>query len=283
MHSVYASAVLSRPRLLCIALALVLASLIGLTPDQAFAAPPASPAPAPSAEIAIDTFTGGNYAEFWWDSSQIPGCANVHITLDNIFFAFVPCTTQPWRADGLQAGVTYSYRFYFQDSEGKTIGYALGVGRTVAGGVYAGVLHTDATIGGSATVSPAGVSVTQNGTLTVQSGAVVNGGTIKDFTGDSEDCSSRAGRVVASNATFNDTQISFCSGSSILQQNEGNAAVTLLAPAKVSGNTLGSVSVAIATGGQAILQDNILPTGDIIVSSPSNVHIDGCEFQAGGV
>lgn len=34
--------------------------------------------PSAAATINIDIFVGGDYAEFWWDSSEIPGCTSVN-------------------------------------------------------------------------------------------------------------------------------------------------------------------------------------------------------------
>ena len=35
-----------------------------------------------AATINVDTFVGGDYAEFWWDSSQIAGCSYVTVKRD---------------------------------------------------------------------------------------------------------------------------------------------------------------------------------------------------------
>jgi hypothetical protein len=264
-------------------LAFVLALLCAFTLDAAHAAEP-GPMPDPqAASNTIDAFTGFDFAEFWWDAAQIPGCADVQIHRNNQLLTTVPCAVQPWRNDNLQPNTAYTFRFYFMDAEGKTLPPQLGVGALVTPGTYAGTLHTNLTIsGGNAQAGQ--IRLAPDASLTIESGVTVVGGVINDDAGRQDTtCSGEAGRLTATAVTFQDTVLHLCNPASALTNNLGNAAVNLFAPVTLKANTLGSVYANIESSGQALLEANTFPTDGVDIDGPSDVRISDCDFQQGGV
>lgn len=263
--------------------ALVLLLLCGFSPTTTRAAEPEPRLGPEAASSTVDAFTGSDFAEFWWDAAQIPGCTDVQIHRNNQLLTTIPCAVQPWRNDNLQPDTAYTFRFYFMGAEGKILPPQLGVGALVTPGTYAGTLHTNLTISGG-TVQAGGIRLAPDASLTIESGVTVVGGVINDDAGRQDTtCSGEAGRITATAATFRDTVVYLCNPASTLTNNLGNAAVNLFAPVTLKSNTLGSVSAYIDSSGQALLEDNTFPTGGVNVDGPSDVRISSCEFQQGGV
>ncbi len=183
--------------------------------------------PAQTDAIAVDVFVGPDFAEFWWDSSAIPGCANVLIKRDSQEIATVPCSTQPWRDSGLNAGTDYAYRFYFKDAENTILPPVLGVGVLATPGSYYGRLHTNLAIsGGTATVGR--IAVMPQAELSFQGGVQVTGGFIFDDANREAGgaCSGSPGSVDAAGAAFQDTEFYLCNAGSSFSENSGNANMT---------------------------------------------------------
>lgn len=257
--------------------------LFGL-PMTATVSSPAHAAPGEPAELAIqiDLFVGLDFVEFWWDATQIPGCASVDVRRDGQALTTLPCSTQPWRDTDLSPGTAYTYRFYFLDGEGKAI-EPLGTGGYAAPGAYDGILHSNLTINNLAAPVKQ-IRVSAGGILQIASGAVLQGGSITDDaalgTSTSDACSATPGRVTAVGAELQDTTLTLCNADSSLLGNDGSATVYLLAAATVQENTLAAVYVNTqGPGTEVVLQGNHFPTGRVQVNEQSNVRIEDCDFE----
>ncbi len=186
--------------------------------------------PSAAATINIDIFVGGDYAEFWWDSSEIPGCTSVEIKRDSEEPKTAPCSTQPWRDDGLQADIEYHYVFSFKFADDSETS----VGLTLIAGRYDGILHTSATIDES--LPGYNITVAENASLTVQAST-----TIKNIT-----LEKRASLSIPGNATVNtiivaENASAIIQGTVVLQNliNVGlNGMLTIQSGATVTGGTI---------------------------------------------
>jgi len=282
MHRVLFCCSPSRAAVACCLLISLLA--VSVSPVRASAPPDfglAEVEPAQTDAIAVDVFVGLDFAEFWWDSAAIPGCANVLIKRGSQEIASVPCSTQPWRDSGLSAGTGYTYGLEFKDAGDSVLGSA---SPRATPGSYYGKLHTNLAISGG-TVTVGRITVMPQAELSFQGGAQVTGGFIFDDANREAGsaCSGSPGSVDAAGAAFQDTEFYLCNAGSSFSENSGNAKIFLFAAALVKDSTLGSIYADIPAGGQAMLQRNTFPSGGVLVDGSSDVYIADCEFQQQGV
>jgi hypothetical protein len=184
----------------------------------------------------------------------------------------------PWRDISVEAGTSYTYRFYFLDDGDNALPPQLGIGALVTPGIYQGTLHTTAALQGP-DAQAGNITLAKDAILTID-GVHLTGGSISDDAGRQDTlCSSEVGRVTAAGAAFQDTVFHLCNPTSSVKSSYGNATVNIFAAASVTGNTLASVVVSDESAGHAVIEDNIFVGTGVQVTGESQATIRGCEFQ----
>ena len=173
----------------------------------------AQPVAGPTATFTVETFTGPDFVDFWWDPSDIPDCEafSVWRKTDSTPYALVgtpACGAGLFTDSTASPDIGYQYQLSVQDDTEPPVTLYT-VFKSATPGQVGGTLHRSLSLGGALTVG--GISVAADGALALNN-VSVTGGTIHDWAGSPPE----QGTVVVNGGMFDGTAFGLTGASSTI-------------------------------------------------------------------
>ncbi len=160
----------------------------------------------PTVESAqVESFTGPDFVDFWWDPANISGCDTITLWRKAPSEGSYTVVATPACGAGLvtdtspSPGITYTYQFIVQNDAAPPLTIYSNI-MTATPGQIGGNLHRNLSLGGSLTLG-SGINVGANALLTLN-GANITGGSIYDWIGNWDQSVREQGTVIVTGGTF---------------------------------------------------------------------------------
>lgn len=250
-----------------------------LLSGQVMAASPTSPT-VDSAQV--ETFTGPDFVDFWWDPANIPGCDTITLWRKTSSTSYIEVAT-PACGAGLvtdtppSAGIYYSYQFaVYNDAEPPATIYL--DYKYATPGEIGGYLHRDLSLGGSLTLGAgAGINVGDGAMLTLNGVNIPEYHAIYDWIPDGDQSVREQGAIIVTGGTFDSVSFNLKNAASpITGGHLTNGSINT--SADVRDATFDASSIGFTGNGSAALSGNAIGGSTVSVADTFDADISANTF-----
>ena len=252
-----------------------------VTDTETIFAPHTASFTSPTVESAqVETFTGPDFVDFWWDPANIPGCDTITLWRKASNEGSYTAVATPACGAGLvtdtspSTGIYYSYQFVVQNDAEPPVTIYLDY-KSATPGEIGGYLHRNLSLGGTLTIT--GISVGDGALLTLNGASSTGYSSISDAIFNWDDSVREQGTVIVTGGTFDGASFNLKNAASTITGGQlTNVSVSTRADVREA--TFDSASIGFAGAGSVALSGNTIGGSSVAVDDTIDVDIGANTF-----